>query len=226
MTLTIWLVRHGETTSNADGMFQGHIDTPLNERGETQARAVGNELRDVTFDAVYASDLTRAARTADLICDGRYQVTLDPDLRELNYGVLQGIPYKDAVSTLRSHGMADAWVSGEFHRRGMALPNGESQRQFRARSRRFIHMLDRRHSDGDQSVLVVAHGGKLATLLTMLLGLPAQARHSFRMANCGVTRVSKFDDHAILDFHNLVLWDSTWSLTTPATRGPLHSRGE
>jgi broad specificity phosphatase PhoE len=226
MAQVIWLVRHGETTSNADGMFQGHIDSTLNERGELQAESVGEYLRDVPFDAVYASDLQRAARTAEIIVRGRHNVVLDPDLRELNYGVLQGVRYRDAVSTLRTHGMADAWMNGEFHRRGMALPGGESQRKFRARSRRFVEMLDRAHDGGIESVLVVAHGGKLATLLTVLLGLPAHARHSFRMANCGISRVSRFDDHTTLDFHNLVSWDDRWPLKTPAIRGPLHSRGE
>lgn len=226
MALTIWLVRHGETASNADGMFQGHLDTPLNERGESQAREVGCYLTDVTFDAVYASDLERAARTAELIVNGRQTIVLDADLREMNYGVLQGVRYIDAESTLRSHGMAEAWATGEVQRRGMALPGGESQRRFRVRSKRFVAMLERIHGSGDRSVLVVAHGGKLATLLTVLLDLPGHARHSFRFVNCGISRVSRFDDHAMLDFHNFVVWDNRMHVTSLATRGPLHPRGE
>ncbi|HUG15485.1 MAG TPA: histidine phosphatase family protein [Thermomicrobiales bacterium] len=226
MSLTIWMVRHGETASNADGMFQGHIDTPLNARGEAQARAVGEFLRGVVFDAVYASDLQRAARTAELIVHGRQPVILDPDLREMHYGVLQGVHYRDAELTLRSHGMADDWASGAFHRRGLAPPGGESIRTLRSRSRRFQSMLGHAHGEGDQSVLVVAHGGKLAMLLTVLLGLPGQARHLFRLANCGLTRVSRFDDRATLDFHNLVVWDERWPIMSPGTRGPLHPRGE
>jgi 2,3-bisphosphoglycerate-dependent phosphoglycerate mutase len=226
MVLSIWLVRHGETASNADGMFQGHIDTPLNPRGEEQARAVGAFLGRMQFDAVYASDLQRAARTADLIVNGRQTVVLDPDLREMNYGVLQGVPFRDAEVTLQSHGMADAWASGEIQRRGTALPGGESMRRFRTRSRRFADMLDRVHRDGDQSVLVVAHGGKLSVLTTVLLGLPSHARHSFRYMNCGITRMTRFQDRTMLDFHNLVTWDEGWPFTGPGTRGPLHPRAE
>ena len=100
MTLTLWLVRHGETTSNADGMFQGHLDVGLNQRGEQQARAVGAYFRDRQFDAVFASDLERAARTAQLIVGKGVEVTLDARLREMHYGVLQGVRYIDAAATL------------------------------------------------------------------------------------------------------------------------------
>lgn len=226
MALTIWLVRHGETASNAEGIFQGHLDIDLNLRGEQQARAVGEWLRDVQFNAVYSSDLLRAARTAELIVAGRAAVTLDPDLREMNYGILQGVRYVDAAATLEPHGLGEAWISGDMQRRGTAMPSGESARQFRSRSSRFVKMLEQTHGACDDTVLVVAHGGKLSVLLTVLLGLPGQMRHSFRFANCAVSRITWHYDHAMLDFHNMVVWDDRWAISSPVTRGPLHPRGE
>jgi broad specificity phosphatase PhoE len=227
VTTTLWLVRHGETSSNADGVFQGHLDVGLNQHGEDQAAAVGERLACIDFDAVYASDLQRAARTADIIVGGRCPVTLDPDLREMHYGVLQGVRYHDAPSVLASHGLSDAWNSGEFHRKGMASPGGESLRQFRNRSRRFVERIDRCHpSDAGHNVLIVAHGGKLSVLMTVLLDIPSLSRRSFRFANCGITRVSRSHIRTTMDLHNLVVWDDTLLVSDRAQSGRLLDPGE
>jgi broad specificity phosphatase PhoE len=215
MALSIWLVRHGETEANAAGVFQGHIDVALNARGEEQAAAVGCHLAEVRFDAVYASDLQRAARTAEIIVAGRHTVVLDPDLREMHYGVLQGARYHEAASILSDHGLAELWSSGELHRRGLAVPGGETLRRFRSRSRRFVDRLEHLHApDEDYRVLVVAHGGKLAVLLTVLLDLPGRHRQQFRFANCSITKVTRTPLRTTLDFHNLVVWTADASSAT------------
>ena len=57
----IYLVRHGETQANRDGIIQGHQDTALNETGFEQARLLGEALREVKFqDVAFSSDLCRA----------------------------------------------------------------------------------------------------------------------------------------------------------------------
>jgi broad specificity phosphatase PhoE len=227
VTTTLWLVRHGETSANAEGVFQGHLDVLLNDRGEQQARAVAEQLADVDFDAVYASDLQRAARTAEIIAAGRSVVILDPDLREMHYGILQGTRYHEAPTLLHEHGLAEAWKSGEFHRRGTAAPGGESVRQFRSRSRRFVRRIDDAHPpDLNHHLLIVAHGGKLSVLMTVLLGLPAYNRHSFRFANCGISRVSRTDRRTTLDLHNLVVWDDALVVSDRAQSDRLLDPGE
>lgn len=227
MATTLWLVRHGETSANAEGVFQGHLDVVLNERGEQQAAAVGKRLAGVEFDAVYASDLQRAARTAELIVAGQNEVVLDPDLREMHYGVLQGTRYHEAPALLSEHGLGEAWASGEFHRKGTAAPGGESVRQFRSRSRRFVQRIDATHPpDAGHHILVVAHGGKLSVLMTVLLDLPAHNRQSFRFANCGITRVLRAELRTTIDLHNLVAWDDTLLVSDRAQSGRLLDPGE
>ncbi len=227
MATTLWLVRHGETSANAEGVFQGHLDVVLNQRGEQQAAAVGQQLAKVEFDAVYASDLQRAARTAEIIVAGRHEVVLDPDLREMHYGVLQGARYHDAPTVLSEHGLGDAWTSGEFHRKGTAAPGGETIRQFRSRSRRFVQRIDATHPpDAGHHILVVAHGGKLSVLMTVLLGLPAYNRSSFRFANCGITRVARAGLRTTIDLHNLVVWDDALLVSDRAQSGRLLDPGE
>lgn len=224
--MRLWLVRHGETTSNAGGVFQGHLDVELNERGIAQARAVGGYLAQVDFAAIYASDLRRAARTAELIAGAR-PVTSDADLREMHYGVLQGVPYRDAADVLRPHGLEDAWLNGDIHRGRHALPDGESLRQFRRRAARVVRRLDEEYLDDDAAnVMVVAHGGQLAVLLTVLLGMPARARYAFRFANCGITVLTRTVQNTTLDLHNLVVWDEGRVFSDRGLSGQLPQRAE
>jgi broad specificity phosphatase PhoE len=200
--LTVWLVRHGETASNADGVFQGHLDVPLNARGEDQARAVAERLVGVQFDTIYASDLQRAARTAELVAAPHgLNVTLDRDLRERHYGTLQGARYDQARELLAAFGATSA---GEGGVGSATLPGGETLVALRRRARSFSRRLCEAHpADAGQTVLVVSHGGLLRVLLTVLLDLPAAARQRFAFSNCGVSRLLLSERSAVLEFHNL-----------------------
>src|SRR5690348_7740411 len=64
------LVRHGESTWNAERKIQGHRDSPLSERGLAQARELGERLVGHRLAGFYCSDLTRARQTAELIASG------------------------------------------------------------------------------------------------------------------------------------------------------------
>ena len=58
----VYLVRHGETDANREGIIQGQMNTPLNNRGVYQANIVREALRSIPFDTAYSSDLTRASK--------------------------------------------------------------------------------------------------------------------------------------------------------------------
>src|SRR5438128_960886 len=89
---TLLLVRHGETDWNADGRLQGHTDWPLNEYGRTQAKKLAEQLDGDGVAAIYASDLSRARETAEIL-GGRLglAVVVDADLREKNWGTWEGL---------------------------------------------------------------------------------------------------------------------------------------
>ena len=87
----IILVRHGETTWNVEGRYQGQEDTPLSERGMAQAARLAEGLADVTIDRAISSHLKRSFITAETVC-GRHGIAVSADARlsEINHGSWEG----------------------------------------------------------------------------------------------------------------------------------------
>src|SRR5256885_14423957 len=65
--MNILLVRHGETTWNREGRYQGRTDIPLSHHGQAQVRALGDRLRETPISVAIASPLSRAKTTAEAI---------------------------------------------------------------------------------------------------------------------------------------------------------------
>lgn len=69
--MRLWLIRHGETQANVDGLYSGHAPTPLTARGIEQAQNLHTLLHGVSFDLVLCSELERAQHTARLVLSDR-----------------------------------------------------------------------------------------------------------------------------------------------------------
>ena len=85
------LVRHGQSTWNAEQRWQGQADPPLSTLGERQARAAAAAAQHLGIARIFASDLIRARRTAELLAPPGVDVTLDPALRERHAGDWTGL---------------------------------------------------------------------------------------------------------------------------------------
>ena len=100
-TVTLYLVRHGQTIFNKTGRVQGWQDSPLTEVGRKVAVYCGRGLRNVAFDAAYSSDLMRASVTAQIILDQNEQVKPPlierKTLREISFGHFDGGLNEDRV---------------------------------------------------------------------------------------------------------------------------------
>jgi broad specificity phosphatase PhoE len=98
------LVRHGESTWNADGRWQGQADPPLSELGAAQARAGAGALAGI--DGVWSSDLARARETAELCAPAGTAVRSDPRFRERDVGSWTGLT-RDAIEDRYPGWLAD-----------------------------------------------------------------------------------------------------------------------
>ncbi len=96
---TIILIRHGESEANRRNIFAGHIDPDLEANGLLQAKLTAKYIADnYQVDAIYASDLTRAYKTA--LCLGELlgmSVAKEKGMREIHAGAWEGINFKDLV---------------------------------------------------------------------------------------------------------------------------------
>ena len=81
----VYLARHGETAWSISGQHTGRTDLPLTERGERNARRLGERLKGIAFAKVFTSPLQRAARTCALAGFGK-EAQIENDLLERNYG--------------------------------------------------------------------------------------------------------------------------------------------
>jgi broad specificity phosphatase PhoE len=145
---TLLLIRHGETDWNAEHRWQGHADVPLNARGREQAKALAEELAPAGVDAIYASDLSRARDTAEIVGERLgVPVVLDPDLREIDVGSREGLTGEE---------VGDRPWDGELHE-----THGE-------RILRAVREIAERHPG--QRVAVVSHGGSLRRMQEHLGG--------------------------------------------------------
>jgi glucosyl-3-phosphoglycerate phosphatase len=187
------LLRHGQTDYNVAGRMQGHLDSVLTPVGHEQAAEAAPVIAALCPDRVISSDLRRAVDTAEVVgaaCG--LPVKFDARLRETHLGRWQGHTvaeidhdYPGAIATWRSD---PTW----------APPGGESRVAVVERSRPVVDELDAEFDAPDDSttVLLVAHGGLIAGLVTGLMDLPTDTWPSFGgLGNCRWAVLARRADH-------------------------------
>lgn len=194
--LRLLLVRHGETTWNAAGRYQGQIDVPLSDVGRQQAAALAQYLAQEKIDVIYASDLQRAAETAQHIAASHsLPVLTDPRLREISFGEWEGLTHAEIRE--RYSEALDSWLDAPMDN---APPAGETMTQVAERVRPLLDAMIQAHQE--QTVLWATHGGLLRILLCLLLDLPLSSHWKLRMDNAALSEVAIYDKGAILNCMN------------------------
>ncbi|MDX6719586.1 MAG: 2,3-bisphosphoglycerate-dependent phosphoglycerate mutase [Solirubrobacteraceae bacterium] len=149
----VLLVRHGETDDNAADRFQGRIDTPLNDRGREQSRALAAALAAAGLRAMYASPLSRARETAAIVGERiGLDAVLDERFMEADAGAWSGLLYAEVIAT--DAPAFDAWRRDDDLFR---FPGGESLVEHRVR----VAAALARVRSGPLPALVVCHGGTI-----------------------------------------------------------------
>lgn len=160
---TLYIVRHGQTDWNAQGITQGETDIPLNSEGIKQAKTLGGSLKKIEFDAVFSSDLLRAKRTAEIIAmEKKLAVETTNLLRERRYGKFEGKP---------------GHLMDEFHKTWETLSKKgrisykpydgyETDEEAISRFITFLREVAARYLS--KKVLIVSHGGIMRVFLNHL----------------------------------------------------------
>ncbi len=198
MTRVIF-VRHGQTSWNQEGKYQGHSDISLNERGIKQGNLVAKRLANEKINAIYSSDLLRAQQTAEAIADYHgLPVIMKPEFREINFGIWEGLTYQDIMAEWSEILTAMYSNPGEI-----GPPQGES---FQAVKKRVTHALQecvKEHQE--QTIVLVSHGGTMRVLLCAALGVGLDKMWSMRQDSSAINIIEYFDNRAVV-----ALVNDTW----------------
>ena len=148
-------MRHGQTDWNIQGRTQGWKDTPLNDCGLEQARSAASKLKNCQIETIYASDLKRAKKTADVISAALdLPIHYTQKLREMNFGKAEGIKKSDLAAKFPYIYQAFNDIKNPG-RDEIGYPEGETIGEVQQRFMKFINRL---RTDGRQNVLLVTHG--------------------------------------------------------------------
>lgn len=201
--VVLW--RHGRTTWNAAGRFQGQADPPLDSVGQEQSRQAANYLAVDPPDLILTSDLTRATSTAAALTQLIHTpVKVERRLREIDLGNWQGLT-RDEVAARHPEQFAQ-WLAGH----PVLDRGGETRAQLDARVLEALRDID------VDDVLLVTHGGTSRSIIEVLLDLPPHAgRWLAVLGNCHWSHLERYAAGWQLRTHNLA----------PASETMLHDAG-
>ncbi|CAL1404016.1 unnamed protein product [Linum trigynum] len=175
------LVRHGQSTWNAEGRIQGSSNfSVLTKKGESQAETSRQMLLDDSFDICFSSPLTRSKRTAEIIWgDREEEILTDSDLREIDLYSFQGLLKHEGKEKF-----GDSFRRWQLDAPNFSIDGHYPVRELWARAR---NCWDRILEHESRSVLVVAHNAVNQALVATAIGLGTEYFRILLQSNCGVS---------------------------------------
>jgi alpha-ribazole phosphatase len=190
--IRVYLVRHGQTLWNAEGRYQGKMDSALSPLGRSQAARLARALAGAPFAAIYSSPLVRAWDTALVIAaPHRLPVVPVEELHEIFLGAWEGLTEGEIT---RRFGDVIARRRRDPER--VVPDGGESLAQVQARATRAIEGILARHDDA--TIAVVAHGAVNKMILLSALDAPHSAYWRIRQDNAGINIVDFIGVHTVV----------------------------
>lgn len=180
--MLIYMVRHGETALNVQGIMQGWLDEPLNKAGRDLAALTGQGMRGIHFDACISSPLKRAKETVEIILresGNDIEVTTDDRIKEINFGDFERKPMSEMGEAGR------LFATNPFLHKG--FPNGEQIQDVIRRTQDFLKELIAR--DDGKTYLLGVHGCAVRAMLNFLYDDPTNYWHGHVPYNCAVNIV-------------------------------------
>jgi broad specificity phosphatase PhoE len=175
---TVYLIRHGETQANREGIFRGRGEVPLSPAGLKQAGELRAYFSGLKVERVFSSPLKRAAETAAICFPGRV-IELQELLNNLDLGRWAGRSKKEIARE-----EPELWRRWLEEPERMSFPGGESLAAVKARTRHFNRLLA---SANEERIAVVSHRSVFKALLAEALGLKDKWFWKFHLDNASVT---------------------------------------
>jgi broad specificity phosphatase PhoE len=163
----IFLIRHGNTAFNKKKIFRGHYDIPLDEVGIKQAEKTGKFLREIDFDIIYSSPLSRAYKTAEVIKGYQakdVKVVKEYGFTDLNFGDWEGKGYEE-ISSIYSE-IFNLWLKNPYK---AAIPNGEIMHDAQKRAWKTLNEIVT--NDSYSFVTIVTHRIITKLLISKILDI-------------------------------------------------------
>ncbi|EIF37860.1 histidine phosphatase family protein [Streptococcus sp. SK643] len=202
--MKLYFVRHGRTLWNQEGRFQGASgDSPLLEESIQTLTKLGQYLKEIPFDQIYASDLPRARKSAEIIqsqLETLCPLESIPNIRECQLGKLEGLKIATLEAIYPKQIQAFRFNLAKFNTK---MFGAESLYSTTQRTIQFIKSL--KESDAER-ILIVGHGANLTASLRTLLGYKEPLlRKDGGLANASLT-ILETDD---FENFTLVVWNDT-----------------
>jgi len=186
------LLRHGRT--GFLGRYVGSSDVPLSEDGREQILDLRPNLGTMKIDAMLVSPMLRCTESARLL-DLGLPMQLDPDLREIDFGRWEGKTFAEIEA--QDPDLVQDWASGAVD---FCFPDGEATAGFASR---MDAVKNRLLASDVQTMLLVAHGGVIRSLICGLLGLSQKDCLLFQVAKGHYSTIDLYDGGGVLTGFNL-----------------------
>lgn len=201
--MKIYVIRHGETDANKQGIFQGWSDYPLNEYGIKLAKETEKGMKDIPFDICFSSPLSRAKLTAEIVINGKCPIIFDDRLKEISAGDMELTKFSEVT---------DEKLLDNYHRfkydmyHYEAMPNGEDAFDVMKRTQEFLNELIKKDYE---TVLVSTHGCALRCMLNCLYEDKTDFWQGRIPLNCAVSIVDVKDGQMKLIESDKIYYDES-----------------
>jgi alpha-ribazole phosphatase len=192
----LYLVRHGQVADGHTHLYHGNNDIGLSPQGVRQLEDLAAQLASVPLAGIYASDLSRALKGAEIISRGRdLKPQAVPEFREVHFGAWEGLSFNEIAERYPAELQARFRDLTTFR-----IPGGESLTDVRSRALPKLEELIQQHTE--QAFIIVAHAGVNRVILCEALGLSLD--HLFRLdQNYGCLNIiDYFPDMAVVRLIN------------------------
>ena len=181
MIKEIFVLRHGETDFNKQGLVQGSgIDAPLNDLGFAQSDAFFEKYSKTTFDKIYLSGLRRTHETILPFIEMGIPYERHDGLNEINWGDFEGKVVNNGSRSYYKN-LIDNWKMGNIEQ---SIKGGESPADVARRQRPFIDLMyDRKE---ENRILICMHGRAMRVIMCQLLNRPLSEMEEFHHHNTGL----------------------------------------